>query len=112
MPGAQGEQVGAHFRWGQSSCEYIELRKNMSDDTKRTPLFEGILQAMRIAEKSSPEGPRKRDLVLGLLMTTGLIKEGEREHIGVIIDLIIYCAQNAGELKHFMQSSGCLPCLR
>ena len=84
----------------------------MSDDTKRTPLFEGILQAMRIAERSTPHGPTKRDLVLGLLVTTGLIKEGEREHIGVIIDLIVYCSQNLGELKHFAQSSGCLPCLR
>ena len=81
-------------------------------DSKRTPLFEGILQAMRIAEKTSPEGPRKRELVLGLLVSTGLVKEQEKEHIGVIVDLIVYCAQNAHDLKIFAQSNGCLPCLR
>ena len=84
----------------------------MSDDAKRTPLFEGILQAMRIAERANPHGPTKRDLVLGLLVSTGLMKEAEREHIGVIVDLIIYCAQNAHDLKIFAQSNGCLPCLR
>ena len=84
----------------------------MSNDSKRTPLFEGILQAMRIAERTTPEGPRKRDLVLGLLVSTGLVKEAEREHIGVILDLIVYCAQNAHDLKIFAQRAGCLPCLR
>ena len=69
----------------------------MNDDSKRTPLFKGILQAMRIAERANPHGPTKRDLVLGLLVSTGLIKEQEKEHIGVIVDLIIYCAQNASE---------------
>ena len=67
---------------------------------------------LRIAERTNPHGPTKRDLVLGLLVSTGLIKEQEKEHIGVIVDLIIYCAQNASELKHFAQSAGCLPCLR
>jgi hypothetical protein len=84
----------------------------MSVDSKRTPLFEGILQAMRIAEKTSPEGPRKRELVLGLLVSTGLVKEQEKEHIGVIIDLIVYCAQHGHDLKIFAQGVGCLPCLR
>ena len=84
----------------------------MSNDSKRTPLFEGILQAMRIAERTTPEGPRKRDLVLGLLVSTGLIKEAEKEHIGVIVDLIVYCAQNSHDLKIFAQRAGCLPCLR
>ena len=84
----------------------------MNDDSKRTPLFEGILQAMRIAERTTPEGPRKRDLVLGLLVSTGLIKEQEKEQIGVIVDLIVYCAQNAHDLRIFAQSNGCLPCLR
>ena len=85
----------------------------MSDsETKRTPLFEAVLQSMRIAEQTTPHGPRKRDLVLGMLITTGLVKESEKEHIGVIIILIIYCAQNTGELKHFAKSAGRLPCLR
>ena len=85
----------------------------MSDSqTKRTPLFEAVLQSMRIAEQATPDGPRKRDLVLGMLITTGLVKESERDHIGVIIDLIIYCAQNAQDLRAFVKSTGCLPCLR
>ena len=45
-----------------------------------------ILQAMRIAERANPHGPTKRDLVLGLLVSTGLIKQGERDTIGVIVD--------------------------
>ena len=82
----------------------------MSDE--KSPLFTAVLQSMQIAEKTTPDGPRKRDLVLGMLITTGLVKESEKEHIGVIIDLIIYCAQNSQELKAFAKSAGCLPCLR
>ena len=82
----------------------------MSDE--KSPLFTAVLQSMRIAEQTTPHGPRKRDLVLGVLITTGLIKQEEKEHIGVIIDLIIYCAQNAQELRAFAKSAGCLPCLR
>ena len=82
----------------------------MSDE--KSPLFTAVVQSMRIAEQTTPHGPRKRDLVLGMLITTGLVKESEREHIGVIIDLIIYCAQNTGHLRAFAKSSGCMPCLR
>ena len=82
----------------------------MSDE--KSPLFTAVLQSMRIAEQTTPHGPRKRDLVLGMLIATGLVKEIEKEHIGVIIDLIIYCAQNAQELKAFAKSAGCMPCLR
>ena len=82
----------------------------MSDE--KSPLFTAVLQSMRIAEQTTPHGPRKRDLVLGMLITTGLVKENERQHIGVIIDLIVYCAQNAQDLRAFAKSTGCLPCLR
>ena len=82
----------------------------MSDE--KSPLFTAVLQSMRIAEQTTPHGPRKRDLVLGMLCHTGLIKQEEKEKIGVIIDLIVYCAQNSQELKAFAKSAGCLPCLR
>ena len=82
----------------------------MSDE--KTPLFTAVLDTMRVAEHTTPHGQRKRDLVLGMLITTGLVKDTEREHVGVIIDLIIYCAKHAGELKDFAKSAGCLPCLR
>ena len=48
----------------------------MSDsETKRTPLFEAVVQSMRLAEQTTPHGPRKRDLVLGMLIATGLVKD-------------------------------------
>jgi hypothetical protein len=81
----------------------------MSDD-KTVALFSDVLGEMLVAEKASRDGPRKRDLVLAAMINTGVVKENQREHIGVIIDLIVYCAKNAQELKQLAQASGCLPC--
>ena len=83
----------------------------MSDD-KTVALFSDVLGEMLVAERASRDGPRKRDLVLAAMINTGVVKENQREHIGVIIDLIVYCAKNAQELKQLAQASGCLPCLR
>ena len=83
----------------------------MSDD-KKIALFSDVLGEMLVAEKASRDGPRKRDLVLAAMINTGVVKENQREHVGVIIDLIVYCAKNAQELKQLAQASGCLPCLR
>ena len=83
----------------------------MSDD-KKIALFSDVLGEMLVAEKASRDGPRKRDLVLGVLINTGVVSENQREHVGVIIDLIVYCAKNAQELKQLARASGCLPCLR
>ena len=81
----------------------------MSDD-KKIALFSDVLGEMLVAERASRDGPRKRDIVLGVLINTGVVSENQREHIGVIIDLIVYCAKNAQELKQLAQASGCLPC--
>ena len=81
----------------------------MSDD-KTVALFSDVLGEMLVAEKASRDGPRKRDLVLAAMINTGVVKENQREHVGVIIDLIVYCAKNAQELKQLAQASGCLPC--
>ena len=83
----------------------------MSDD-KKIALFSDVLGEMLVAEKASRDGPRKRDLVLAAMINTGVVSENQREHVGVIIDLIVYCAKNAQELKQLAQASGCLPCLR
>ena len=83
----------------------------MSDD-KTVALFSDVLGEMLVAEKASRDGPRKRDLVLAAMINTGVVSENQREHVGVIIDLIVYCAKNAQELKQLAQASGCLPCLR
>ena len=83
----------------------------MSDD-KKIALFSDVLGEMLVAEKASRDGPRKRDLVLAAMISTGVVSENQREHVGVIIDLIVYCAKNAQELKQLAQASGCLPCLR
>ena len=83
----------------------------MSDD-KKIALFSDVLGEMLVAERASRDGPRKRDLVLAAMINTGVVKENQREHIGVIIDLIVYCAHNARELKQLARASGCLPCLR
>ena len=83
----------------------------MSDD-KKIALFSDVLGEMLVAERASRDGPRKRDLVLAAMINTGVVKENQREHVGVIIDLIVYCAKNAQELKQLAQASGCLPCLR
>jgi hypothetical protein len=83
----------------------------MSDD-KTVALFSDVLGEMLVAERASRDGPRKRDLVLAAMINTGVVKENQREHVGVIIDLIVYCAKNAQELKQLAQASGCLPCLR
>ena len=82
----------------------------MSDE--KTPLFTAVPESMRVAEHTSPHGQRKRDLVLGMLIASSLVAESEKQHVGVIIDLIIYCAKHAGELRDFAKSAGCLPCLR
>ena len=81
----------------------------MSDD-KTVALFSDVLGEMLVAEKASRDGPRKRDLVLAAMINTGVVSESQREHVGVIIDLIVYCAKNAQELKQLAQASGCLPC--
>ena len=81
----------------------------MSDD-KTVALFSDVLGEMLVAEKASRDGPRKRDLVLAAMINTGVVSKSQREHIGVIIDLIVYCAKNAQELKQLAQASGCLPC--
>ena len=81
----------------------------MSND-KKIALFSDVLGEMLVAEKASRDGPRKRDLVLAAMISTGVVKENQREHVGVIIDLIVYCAKNAQELKQLAQASGCLPC--
>ena len=81
----------------------------MSDD-KKTALFSDVLGEMLVAERASRDGPRKRDLVLAAMISTGVVSENQREHVGVIIDLIVYCAKNAQELKQLAQASGCLPC--
>ena len=81
----------------------------MSND-KKIALFSDVLGEMLVAEKASRDGPRKRDLVLAAMINTGVVKENQREHVGVIIDLIVYCAKNAQELKQLAQASGCLPC--
>ena len=83
----------------------------MSDD-KTVALFSDVLGEMVVAEKASRDGPRKRDLVIAAMISTGVVSESQREHVGVIIDLIVYCAKNAQELKQLAQASGCLPCLR
>ena len=83
----------------------------MSDD-KTVALFSDVLGEMLVAERASRDGPRKRDLVLAAMISTGVVSENQREHVGVIIDLIVYCAKNAQELKQLAQASGCLPCLR
>ena len=75
-----------------------------------TPLFQSVLNVMKMAERSGTDGPTKRAVVINVLIGAGLVKETERESIGVIIDLIIYCAKNAGDLKRFVKASGCLPC--
>ena len=77
-----------------------------------TPLFQSVLSAMKMAEQTGTDGLTKRAVVLNVLIGAGLIKETDREHIGVIVDLVIYCARHAGELKAFAKSKGCLPCLR
>ena len=81
----------------------------MSSD-KKIALFSDVLGEMLVAERASRDGPRKRDLVLAAMINTGVVKENQREHVGVIIDLIVYCAKNAQELKQLAQASGCLPC--
>ena len=81
----------------------------MSND-KKIALFSDVLGEMLVAEKASRDGPRKRDLVLAAMINTGVVSENQREHVGVIIDLIVYCAKNAQELKQLAQASGCLPC--
>ena len=81
----------------------------MSND-KKIALFSDVLGEMLVAEKASRDGPRKRDLVLAAMISTGVVSENQREHVGVIIDLIVYCAKNAQELKQLAQASGCLPC--
>ena len=81
----------------------------MSDD-KKIALFSDVLGEMLVAERASRDGPRKRDLVLAAMINTGVVSENQREHVGVIIDLIVYCAKNAQELKQLAQASGCLPC--
>ena len=81
----------------------------MSND-KKIALFSDVLGEMLVAERASRDGPRKRDLVLAAMINTGVVKENQREHVGVIIDLIVYCAKNAQELKQLAQASGCLPC--
>ena len=83
----------------------------MSND-KKIALFSDVLGEMLVAEKASRDVPRKRDLVLAAMISTGVVSENQREHVGVIIDLIVYCAKNAQELKQLAQASGCLPCLR
>ena len=77
-----------------------------------TPLFQSVLSAMKMAEQTGTDGLTKRAVVLNVLIGAGLIKETDREHIGVIVDLVIYCARHAGELKAFAKSKGCLPCIR
>jgi hypothetical protein len=89
----------------------------MSDENKTltdapTPLFQSVLSAMKMAEQTGADGLTKRAVVLNVLIGAGLIKETDREHIGVIVDLVIYCARHAGDLKAFARSSGCLPCIR
>ena len=82
----------------------------MSDD-KKIALFSDVLGEMLVAERASPrDGPRKRDLVLAAMISTGVVSESQREHIGVMIDIIVYCAHNAQELKQLARASGCLPC--
>ena len=81
----------------------------MSDD-KKIALFSDVLGEMLVAERSSRDGPRKREIVLAMMISSGVVKENQREHVGVIIDLIVYCAKNAQELKQLAQASGCLPC--
>ena len=83
----------------------------MSDD-KTVALFSDVLGEMLVVERSSRDGPRKREIVLAMMINTGVVEENQREHIGVIIDLIVYCAKNAQELKQLARASGCLPCLR
>ena len=82
----------------------------MSDD-KKIALFSDVIGEMLVAERASPrDGPRKREIVLAMMISSGVVKENQREHVGVIIDLIVYCAKNAQELKQLAQASGCLPC--
>ena len=80
----------------------------MSDE--KTPLFQSVLGAMLIAEKTRCDGPTKRELVTTLLKNEGLIKAEDEPHVAIIIDMLIWSAKNAGELKQFVKKSGCLPC--
>ena len=86
----------------------------MGDDNK-TSLFGDVLGEMLLAEKQSGGpggGARKREVVLGLLIDTGVMAESQKDSIGLIIDLIVFCAHHAADLKQLVKSSGCLPCLR
>lgn len=83
----------------------------MSDEQKKdeaTPLFESVLGAMTLAERSGAPGPTKRQLVVTMMRTAGLNEEDEK-HIAVIIDLIIWAARNAPDIKAFARKNGCLP---
>jgi hypothetical protein len=80
----------------------------MSDE--KTPLFQSVLCAMKIAEKTKCAGPTKRELVTTLLKNAGLITAEDEPHVAVIIDMLIWSAKNAGDLKTFAKKTGCLPC--
>ena len=81
----------------------------MSSEDKKltdqpTPLFQSVLSVMKMAEKSGTYGLTKRAVVINVLVGAGLVKESEREHIGVIIDLIVYLVKNSGDLKRFAKA--------
>ena len=80
----------------------------MSDE--KSPLFQSVLGAMHVAEKTRLDGPTKRELVTTLLKNAGLITAEDEPHVAVIIDMLIWSAKNAGDLKQFAKKSGCLPC--
>ena len=89
----------------------------MSDTARLTQptgaLFEVLIGTMKMVERSLGKagGTIKRETVLTMLVSQGLIKEDQREPVGVLVDGFIFAARNHKLLTEFARKecSSCLP---
>jgi hypothetical protein len=83
------------------------------DESKNNtaPLFQKVLRAMVLAEKTGESGLTKHAMVLSMMLSAGLIVEADLPTVEGIIDVIIWSAHNAGDLAALAKRSGCLCCL-
>ena len=89
----------------------------MSDTARLTQpagaLFEVLIGTMKMVERSLGKagGTIKRETVLTMLISQGLIKEDQREPVGVLVDGFIFAARNHKLLTEFARKecSSCLP---
>ena len=88
----------------------------MSDTRLTQPagtLFEVLIGTMTVVERSlgNSGGSLKRETVLTMLISQGLINENQREPVGVLVDGFIFAARNHKLLTEFARKecSSCLP---